>query len=289
MSRESGPHISEPTEAIPEPTEAAADGVADSASGDDGVDGISAATASGDDGVDGISAAPVAPAVGASPAVGDAPTVGDDHAVDDAPTAPAAPAVGDARTAALRGLARRYLALRRVLWLWLLTGLVLLGWTLAIPGFRFVTADELFDRVAGGLFLFLALVIVVPSALAVAFGVHQDIELREELHDRAAVEHTPRTVPLWHAPGRALLWLLPSLVLGCAGVVLGGSTALSDADGPGHPAVLGMAGTLAAAGALGMFKAVDYYRLVRRELGPADGAEDGEDAGRLERRPFRAR
>ncbi|WFB07909.1 hypothetical protein LRS74_13250 [Streptomyces sp. LX-29] len=277
MSRESGPHISEPTEAIPEPTEAAADGVADSASGDDGVEGISVPTAADDDGVDGISTAPAAPTAGGAPAtptVGDAPaapTVGDDPA----------PTLGDDRTAALRGLARRYLALRRVLWLWLLTGLVLVGWTLAIPGFRFVTAGELFDRVAGGLFLVLALLFVVPSVLAVAFGVHQDIELREELHDRAAVGHAPRTVPLWHAPGRALLWLLPSLVLGCAGVVLGGSTALSDADGPGHPAVLGMAGTLAAAGALGMFKAVDYYRLVRRELGPSDGADEVEDAGRL--------
>jgi heme A synthase len=73
--------------------------------------------------------------------------------------------------------------------------------------------------------------------------------------------------------GSALLWLLPSLLLCCLGLVLGASTVMSDLGAETFGVAMGIAVVFAAAGGLGLVKAIGYYRLVNRELSP-DDAED---------------
>ena len=72
--------------------------------------------------------------------------------------------------------------------------------------------------------------------------------------------------------GSALLWLLPSLLLCCLGLVLGASTAMSDLGAETFGVAMGIAVVFRWRGS-GLLKAIGYYRLVNRERSP-DDAED---------------
>ncbi|MDW6060655.1 hypothetical protein SAZ11_24940 [Streptomyces sp. FXJ1.4098] len=170
------------------------------------------------------------------------------------------------RAEVLRELVPSYLARRRALLLWLAAGLVATGWAAIWVGCRYVVMDDVVSVVVGAFFLAVAVGLVVPSTLAVASGVRDDLEARERLRAWAGSARDRDSLALWHSPGRALFWLLPSLVLCCFGAA---STAVAAADGSAR--ALGFALVAAGTGALGMAKAVGYYRLVSRELTPAPG------------------
>lgn len=179
------------------------------------------------------------------------------------------------RAETLRELVPSYLARRRALLLWLAAGLVATGWAAIWAGCRYVVMDDVVSVVVGAFFLAVAVGLVVPSTLAVASGVRDDLEARERLRAWAGSARDRDSLARWHSPGRALFWLLPSLVLCCFGAA---STAAAAADGSAR--ALGFALVAAGTGALGMAKAVGYYRLVSRELTPAP--EEPEEPGEFE-------
>ncbi|WP_062009921.1 hypothetical protein [Streptomyces hygroscopicus] len=184
----------------------------------------------------------------------------------------------DARARAMGALARWYLAPHRALLLWLSTIVFALGWTLAVSGFQFLVKGEIVEHVLGVIFLGLALGATVPSSLGVVSGIRRDVFVGACLRDWAELERDPQTLPHWRVSGGALLWLGPSIVLTCLGLVLGGAAVFTDGgDGFGTEAGIGIVFT--AAGGLGMAKAIDYYRLVSRELGPGTGGPETGGAG----------
>ncbi|KUJ70010.1 hypothetical protein ACZ90_06510 [Streptomyces albus subsp. albus] len=199
-----------------------------------------------------------------------------------------AEATAEERAQALEALVPRYLARGRTLLLWLLTGLLGLGWSIASPGLGHLLRGELFDLVLGGIMLLLAAALLIPGVLVLGGAIREDIRVRGLLHGWAALRRLPweeqhgqwrePAGPGWHAPGAALFLLLPSLLLCCTGVLLGTIGLSRLLHGHTVPAVgLGLAGILAAGGALGLAKAVDYYRLVARELAPARPADPDDD------------
>ncbi|MFJ4635719.1 hypothetical protein ACIP69_08615 [Streptomyces hygroscopicus] len=184
----------------------------------------------------------------------------------------------DARARAMGALARWYLAPHRALLLWLSTIVFALGWTLAVSGFQFLVKGEIIEHILGVIFLGLALGATVPSSLGVVSGIRRDVFVGACLRDWAELERDPQTLPHWRVSGGALLWLGPSIVLTCLGLVLGGAAVFTDGgDGFGTEAGIGIVFT--AAGGLGMAKAIDYYRLVSRELGPGTGGPETGGAG----------
>ncbi|MEU1663379.1 hypothetical protein ABZ547_07175 [Streptomyces sparsogenes] len=208
----------------------------------------------------------------------DAPAGPDADADPGTHAAPGAAAARDAdraallaeRTEELRELTAWYLARRRALLLWLATGLVAAGWAAAWAGCRYVAAGDVVSVALGVFLLALAAGLAVPSALAVASGARDDLEARERLRAWARSARDRDTLARWHSPGRALFWLLPSLVLCC----FGSASAAMTAAGDGSALTLGLAVLLAGTGALGMVKAVGYYRLVSRELTPVPEADE---------------
>lgn len=213
-------------------------------------------------------AGPDAPA-DAGPGADAAP---DAHAAPDAgpePDADRADLLAE-RTEELRELTARYLARRKALLLWLATGLVAAGWAAAWAGWRYVAAGDVVSVALGVFLLALAAGLAVPSALAVASGARDDLEARERLRAWARSARDRDTLARWHSPGRALFWLLPSLVLCC----FGSASAAMTAAGDGSALTLGLAVLLAGTGALGMVKAVGYYRLVSRELAPVPEVDE---------------
>ncbi|WP_432047716.1 hypothetical protein [Streptomyces asiaticus] len=184
----------------------------------------------------------------------------------------------DARARAMGALARWYLAPHRALLLWLSTLVFALGWSLAVSGFQFLVKGEIIEHVLGVIFLGLALGATVPSSLGVVSGIRSDVFVGACLRDWAELERDPRTLPHWRVSGGALLWLGPSIVLACLGLALGGFAVFSDVGTESVGTVAGIGLVFAAAGALGMAKAIDYYRLVGRELRPLRSDTGGPDA-----------
>ncbi|MGY0059343.1 hypothetical protein ACWY4P_22770 [Streptomyces sp. LZ34] len=183
------------------------------------------------------------------------------------------------RTEALRELVPSYLARRRALLLWLAAGLIALGWAAIWVGCRYVAMGDVVSVMLGAFCLAVAVGLVVPSTLAVASGVREDLEAREQLRAWAGSARDRDSLARWHSPGRALFWLLPSLVLCCFGAA---SVAVAAADGSARALVFAL--VAAGTGGLGMAKSVGYYRLVSRELTPApeEPEEPVESEGREE-------
>jgi hypothetical protein len=185
------------------------------------------------------------------------------------------------RTEALRELVPPYLARRRALLLWLAAGLIEVGWAAIWLGCRYVAMGDAVSVVLGAFCLAVAVGLVVPSALAVTSAVRDDLEARERLRAWARSARDRDSLARWHSPGRALFWLLPSLVLCCFGAA---SAAVAAMDGSAR--ALGFALVAAGTGALGMAKAVGYYRLVSRQLTPApeefEELESQEEPGEFE-------
>ncbi|MEU0808839.1 hypothetical protein [Streptomyces sp. NPDC005970] len=173
------------------------------------------------------------------------------------------------REEALRELVPWYLGRRRALLFWLAAGLISVGWVAAWAGSRYVGMGDVVSVVLGVFFLAVAVGFVVPTTLAMTSGVRDDLEARERLRAWAGAGRDRDSLARWHSPGRALFWLLPSLLLCCFGSASAARAAAVD----GSVRALGCAVVLAGTGALGMAKAVGYYRLVTRELTPAPEAD----------------
>jgi len=180
----------------------------------------------------------------------------------------------DDRARALEQLAHWWLAPHRALLAWLLAAVLAVGWPVAVAGLAGIITGEGMDRVFGGIYFVMGLLLMVPSGIGLGFAVHRDLRVSARLNAWAELDRHPPTAAHWSFRGRTLFWLLPSVLLCAGSVALAGWTvyalvtsAPADLDRFGFPTVMGLLVVAGAVGAAGATKAAYHRRLIRRELG----------------------
>ncbi|MEU3187288.1 hypothetical protein ABZ707_24255 [Streptomyces sp. NPDC006923] len=116
------------------------------------------------------------------------------------------------RAAAMAALTRRGLAIGRLVLLWLLAAVAVVGWAavgLAIESFERGGLGEITGLVA----LVLAAVFLVPAAVALGLWLGRGRDIRQRLDAWAALGPDRATDVRLRAHRRSVLWLLPSVVL----------------------------------------------------------------------------
>ncbi|MEU9603092.1 hypothetical protein [Streptomyces sp. NPDC048057] len=206
--------------------------------------------------------------------------------------APATPPEGDAdlpapprelREDALHELTRQSVGPARLGLLLLLVAGLELGWVLV--GTALVALDDIVDAFTVVFAAFLTLVgalALVPSAVFLVRGVGQDRVVRAELKELAAQDRDPIGDARFNRAALTVCWLLVSLALVTAGVLVAAS-ASATGGGAGYLAsddtaysrfayTLGAGVALAVPGLLGVAKAVAHHRWAARLLDPRPAA-----------------
>ncbi|MFI5754228.1 hypothetical protein [Streptomyces sp. NPDC051569] len=177
------------------------------------------------------------------------------------------------RDTAMVALARRGLAIRRLLLLWLSGALAVLGWAavgLAIQGF----AAGGLGAVTGLVTLVLALLFLGPAGAAAGFWLRGGRTVRRRLDAWAGLGPYPLTDIRVRAHGRSVIWLLPSIVLCLLGVWAMARAVDGAGGGPGSVTVgetvyaMGLGVTVLVTGVLGIVQAVGHQHWSGRLLDP---------------------
>ncbi|MFI1826408.1 hypothetical protein ACH41E_08110 [Streptomyces sp. NPDC020412] len=231
------------------------------------------------------------PAKGAEPPApdGDAPAQGDTPAAPPAAGDPAPPAAGDPapprelREDALHDLTRRSIGPAKLGLLLLFVLGLELGW--ALVGTALVALDDIVDAFTVVFAVFLTLLgalALVPSAVFLVRGVRQDRSVRAELKALAAEDRDPIGDARFNRAAITVCWLLVSLALVTAGVLISASASAAGGDA-GYLAsddttysrfayTLGAGVALAVPGLLGVAKAVAHHCWAARLLDPVPAA-----------------
>ncbi|UUN28665.1 hypothetical protein [Streptomyces sp. FIT100] len=190
------------------------------------------------------------------------------------------------RAAVLHDLTRRTLGTPKLLLFLLAVALLQLGW--GCVGAGLVSMGPGVDPVSlvllavGGA---IGIAILVPTALAVAFGVRRDRRMRELLCQWAALARTPARDAGLRRPVLSMAWLLVSFALGALGLWTSFATSATARPGSttyGEVAYLIGAGTILwVMGLIGVVKAVSHYRwAIRLTVTSAPPANTAADAHR---------
>ncbi|MBT2384647.1 hypothetical protein [Streptomyces sp. ISL-11] len=169
------------------------------------------------------------------------------------------------RARAIHHLVHTALDPRRLLLLWLLTGLCMLGWVFAVLGLETVADGGVARYAYAPAFLVLALCAAVPSALGIRSGLKKDRLIRGRLRRWAALDRDPSGDAAFRAAGLTRFWLLMSVLPSVAAVCVGGSYIAEVLTGP-LPGIngstlayaVGLTAPLAATGAQGLAKALAH-------------------------------
>ncbi|MFB6674666.1 hypothetical protein ACFCWG_20115 [Streptomyces sp. NPDC056390] len=176
------------------------------------------------------------------------------------------------RGMALDELRRTYLAVRRLLLLWLCGFGGVIGWALLVQTLQLIEDRDPLAFIFGPVFVILGLAALVPAVVGVVLGMRRDRHIRELTDAWLALDTDPATDARLRSPGAGLTWWLSSLVV-CA---LGLWTSLGTAAyaEPGRDTYVdvtfGMgAGTILwLTGLIGIRKALGHYRWAARRLSP---------------------
>ncbi|WP_424891484.1 hypothetical protein [Streptomyces sp. XH2] len=179
------------------------------------------------------------------------------------------------RERALDALIGKMLSPGRLLLGWLLTVVVMLGWTFAVLGLKSATEGGI-SYVYAAAYLILAAGALVPALLGIRAGLRTGKEARRRLRLWTALDRDAVRDAGFGADGRVWFWLLMSL-LPCAGAVAAGAAfvteVLTAADAPKDGSALayawGLTAPLAAAGAYGLATALTHRRWFRSLSGGA--------------------
>ncbi|UQI43133.1 hypothetical protein M1P56_01410 [Streptomyces sp. HU2014] len=174
------------------------------------------------------------------------------------------------RARAIGHLVHAQLAPQRLLLLWLLTALTILGWVFAVLGLEAAADGGMVRYAHAAAFLLLAGCAAVPAVLGIASGLREDRRARGRLRRWTALDRDPYGDQAYRAAGLTWFWLLMSLlpsagavVVGCAYVAEVLSWPPGEIDGSTYAYAVGCTGPLAVAGAQGVAKALAHRRWTR--------------------------
>ncbi|MFJ2648761.1 hypothetical protein ACIO1C_18755 [Streptomyces sp. NPDC087420] len=173
------------------------------------------------------------------------------------------------RDATVVVLAERALAVRRLLLLWGIAAVAVLGWAAVGLAVRSIEDGGL-GLLSGLVALVLAAVLLIPAAVALGLWVRRNQDVRDRLDAWAYLGPEPVTDERVRAHGRSVLWLLPSVVLCLAGTAVAGRavTRMDTVTLSATAYALGLGGTLLVTGLLGLVRSVGHQRWAGRLLDP---------------------
>ena len=178
-------------------------------------------------------------------------------------TWPHRPALLADRARAIHHLLHSALAPRRLLLLWLLTMLCMLGWVFAVMGLEALADSRMTGFAYTPACVALALCSFVPAALGLRSGLKKDRVIRVRLRQWAALDRDPSGDAAFRAAGLTRFWLLMSILPAVAAVVIAGAYVtevltgpLGEINGSTLAYAVGLTAPPAFAGAQGLAKAL---------------------------------
>ncbi|MFI6688584.1 hypothetical protein [Streptomyces sp. NPDC050485] len=172
------------------------------------------------------------------------------------------------RAQVLDALVKGYLGAGRLGLLWLWAALFTLGWSLV--GTALTSLTDLLTAIVGGVFLLLGLGVMIPTGLAVGFGLRKDHRIHQLLRQWGELDRDPVLDRNLRRPGLNLAWMLPSAALCAVGLAV--CLVLPATADPAHDTyalvVYGMGLGLICwlTGLIGVVKAAAHRRWVLRSL-----------------------
>ncbi|MFF2522013.1 hypothetical protein [Streptomyces liangshanensis] len=173
------------------------------------------------------------------------------------------------RDATVLALARRALAVRRLLLLWAAAAVAVLGWAAVGLAVRSIEDGGL-GLLNGLVALVLAAALLISAAVALGLWVRRDRDVRDRLDAWAFLGPEPVTDQRVRAHGRSVLWLLPSVCLCLAGtaVAVRAAARMDTVTLSATAYALGLGGTLLVTGLLGLVRSLGHQRWAGRLLDP---------------------
>ena len=172
----------------------------------------------------------------------------------------------------LTDLSRRSLGIGRLLLLWAVAAVFVLGWTFVTMAWTTLERHEFFPYVHGLIYAVLGVGVLIPAGFWFVRGVRQDRQVRRLLHAWVETDRDPVADARLRAPGLSLVWLLASGALCAFGLwvtfvaALAARPGLTTYGGIAH--VMGTGQILWITGLLGLAKAVVHYRWAVRAFPP---------------------
>ncbi|MFF1355291.1 hypothetical protein [Streptomyces sp. NPDC058297] len=177
------------------------------------------------------------------------------------------------RGMALGELRRTYLAVHRLLLLWLCGFGGVIGWSLLVQTLQLIEDKDPLAFIFGPVFVILGLAALAPAVVGVVLGMRRDRKIRELTDAWVALDTDPATDSRLRSPGASLTWCLSSLVLCALGLwaSLGAAAYAEPGRDTYTDVALGMgAGTILwLTGLIGVRKALSHYRWAVRRPSPA--------------------
>ncbi|MFE2330037.1 hypothetical protein ACFXD5_40075 [Streptomyces sp. NPDC059385] len=173
----------------------------------------------------------------------------------------------------LNDLSRRNLGIGRLLLLWAVAAVFVLGWTFVGMAWMALERHDLFEYVYGLIYAVLGVGVLIPAVFWFVRGARRDRKVRQLLYAWVESDHDPVADGRLRAPGQSLVWLLASFALGAIGLWVAFGAAAS-AGGPSRTTmgeiayVMGTGQILWITGLLGLAKAVVHYRWAVRTFPP---------------------
>ncbi|MFD7558998.1 hypothetical protein ACFV9E_31260 [Streptomyces sp. NPDC059835] len=173
----------------------------------------------------------------------------------------------------LNDLSQRNLSIGRLLLLWAVAAVFVLGWTFVCMAWMALERHDLFEYAHGLIYGVLGVGVLIPAVFWLVRGVRQDRKVRQLLYAWVESDHDPAADARLRAPGQSLVWLLASLAVGGFGLWAAFGAAISTA-GPSRTTtgeiayLMGTGQIMWITGLLGLAKAIVHYRWAVRTFRP---------------------
>ncbi|HZX39204.1 MAG TPA: hypothetical protein VFF37_12845 [Streptomyces sp.] len=189
------------------------------------------------------------------------------------------------RARAMGELARLSIGVPRLLLLWLTVAGFAAGWSLISAALAaFEESIDPLSHLFGGIFACIGAACMIPTGVAIGFGIRRDKLVRERLVQWSSLERDPLRDAGLRAPGQSLLWFVPSLLLGALGLWM--CFVMPATAEPGRETyadvalMMGLGFILWLTGLIGVAKAVSHYRWAVRLVGAGSPTVVGDGAHR---------
>ncbi|MFI1398847.1 hypothetical protein [Streptomyces sp. NPDC020681] len=182
------------------------------------------------------------------------------------------------RARAMGELGRLSIGVPRLLLFWLAAAGFVVGWVLIGAALKsFEESVDVFSYMIIAVMVGLGLGCMVPTGLAIGFGIRRDKVVRERLGQWASLARDPARDARYRFPGESLFWLVPSFLLCALGLWLciayPATARRGEQTYAGVTLAVGTGFILWLTGLMGVAKAVIHYRWAVRLLGTVASRE----------------